>query len=975
MSTKEKINSKTDIKSFEARLKQLEKNYHEKNSEITKLTFQSASNQSEINLLLKEFEDDNTLQTIDQLFSEKSNIKSKRSEHSCVSEELIHYDINNHNNTGFKIKNNTNIKTSSMPKINKNKINEGFKINSSINNNPSISLGSNKSIENINKNKKQSINKNSNKSNINNYIYNINIINSNNGEQSINRNQRNISKKRSASNSQDSNIKNTSYKEKENEIQLKQKDNYPSKSSSIKENTNIESNKKDNTKKSNLKSFSQYESPNEYENNVKTNSNKNRKIEIKEDSVDQKTNNERILKKNKETLKEMFDLESFGNNDSKSKNKNKKGNEICEDEEVKDILNNKIANNPKSDFKNIGKDINSNKAIIKDNTNIVDKKDTSKIIATKNEKFVNNKKSDTSLSNTQNLVSGKQYNENKNDNYSKTISNSKLNNDAELNLNPTHSQTINQNQNQNNKNNGKLGIGFGSKITNFNNSKKNNMFSENKIEINKVTNIKKIKTLKNNSEMVDKQSNGFQSQTFRSKNSTTNDQMSSVKKNNTIETKGNVDKRNSAFKNKVKSKASENIKKLDNSFKEINPKNNIDLIFREVNTRSNSVINIPDNKNYDVENLKKNSTFYNKDSFSKQNYLNELDQLVSSSAKVEVQSKNSNSKLIGLDKPDDMIRIHRANTNIYNSSLLNEIKTNYKHLKNVMKSDTKANKISVILSNNNVVPLKLRSILILNSKKAYRYTDLSSFFEEIVSNTNKRLLSIKDQLSTYKMNIDVINQVEKGYVPCKTIQAFLNLITKEDEQDFKDESQLNSPNDLLSEIIIALITKNEKKFQNNVEKASVPINMSLNMTNNNTANNKLMIIPKNNLDLLNSPQYKGKKTYTQALYKLMSQMKIFKLKDLLFEKLNGDIFINKQIHNLLIEYIENNPDIFDMSLETLRGLNKVSKILVYFIHDLMKFIERKCSDGTYLYNLRLLMLEESYFKIKMKKLKKYYSQF
>jgi len=249
-----------------------------------------------------------------------------------------------------------------------------------------------------------------------------------------------------------------------------------------------------------------------------------------------------------------------------------------------------------------------------------------------------------------------------------------------------------------------------------------------------------------------------------------------------------------------------------------------------------------------------------------------------------------------------------------------------KNIKEIIKTQLKPNKLALIMATNKVVPLSIRAKFSICCPIVYRYYKPEFVLNDLIGLLSSNIARIKNKLKKYSFNTEVMKQINSGFIPSKTVQLFLNLITEEDEIKFKkDESHASQ---ISCKVLLILM--------------NVDFDANYNDSNNN---------------------------YVKYLYRLMKKKGIYKIKELLFFHLCGNINITPQMHYDLEKIVEANAEVFDLNNEILKDSTKITKIFIYFILDLTKFIQIKCSDGTFLYTLRLLKLEEISSRIKLKKIK------
>ena len=277
-------------------------------------------------------------------------------------------------------------------------------------------------------------------------------------------------------------------------------------------------------------------------------------------------------------------------------------------------------------------------------------------------------------------------------------------------------------------------------------------------------------------------------------------------------------------------------------------------------------------------------------------------------------------------------KVHGRNSSVSN----NTIKSATSLIQNVIPYMKKPDKIALIMCTNPVVPLSLRAKFVVGCTNVSKYYKLQYIYQELIAQLNESQNQVKKKLNIYCSNFEVMRQVELGFIPSKTVQVFINLITFADENEFKHDIN-NYTAQILSKMLLVLVMERVK------------INYREEFARKQITNN-----------------------YVQMLFKWLQKNKISSLKELLFYKLSGNVIIFPDMHYVMEEMMEENPQIFDLNHEVLKNNSKVCKILIYFILDLKKYVEQKCSDGTFIYTLRLIKQEEKSLKFKIFKLKNEY---
>lgn len=251
-----------------------------------------------------------------------------------------------------------------------------------------------------------------------------------------------------------------------------------------------------------------------------------------------------------------------------------------------------------------------------------------------------------------------------------------------------------------------------------------------------------------------------------------------------------------------------------------------------------------------------------------------------------------------------------------------------KIVKEAIKSIKKPNKLALIMSTNKVVPINLRLKFAISCPIVTRFYKISYILEDMILFYTKNLAKIKKKLSAYSSNSEIMKQLESGFIPSKSVQVFINLITFDDEIAFKEDFSNKSSQILAKALLIMLNEKN--------------------------------ILGSNNLQKIN---------YLNILFKIMKNNQINRIKELLIYNLCGNIHVYPTTHIQLQNLLEMSSDTFGLTSELLKESNKVVKVLIYFVLDFMKYISNKCNDGTYIYTLRLMKLEENKIRWNLKKLR------
>ena len=319
-----------------------------------------------------------------------------------------------------------------------------------------------------------------------------------------------------------------------------------------------------------------------------------------------------------------------------------------------------------------------------------------------------------------------------------------------------------------------------------------------------------------------------------------------------------------------------------------------------------------------------------------------------------ITNKIKISKAVSLDLNNASSSNNKINAK--NSNNENILKSYDLKLKSSICKLKKSNKIALIMASNMVVPINLRYSLFLSCPAVAKNYPLKDLIESMVYVLLRNLKKIKQKLSIYTSNTEVLKQVEQTFSPSKTVQVFLNMITLEDEISFKQSHDVCTG--VLSKALLILLMENEKLDANQVD----PEYMSL------------MASPPSTKSFKSSDSFDFYEiSPTETLFKQINKLGYGKIKDLIFYHICGNIYIYPHMHLQLEQLIHDNEDIFNLNQDSMKNHLKVSKIIIYFILDLLKYAEKKCSDGTFIYNLRLLKLEEMMISSKLKKFKRFLS--
>jgi hypothetical protein len=120
---------------------------------------------------------------------------------------------------------------------------------------------------------------------------------------------------------------------------------------------------------------------------------------------------------------------------------------------------------------------------------------------------------------------------------------------------------------------------------------------------------------------------------------------------------------------------------------------------------------------------------------------------------------------------------------------------------------------------------------------------------------------------------------------------------------------------------------------------------------------------------LNSNESPSEFCYISYIYdKILKKFNRKSLKDLIFNNLIENIHFTNVSHSHFKALLEENAFLFDISHERFSLQSKIIKILCYFMNEVNKFSEYKCSDGKYIFILRLFKKEEETLKERLKRL-------
>lgn len=298
-----------------------------------------------------------------------------------------------------------------------------------------------------------------------------------------------------------------------------------------------------------------------------------------------------------------------------------------------------------------------------------------------------------------------------------------------------------------------------------------------------------------------------------------------------------------------------------------------------------------------------------------------------------LQTKNRSTSVLPKEKkgPKEMKNVKRSHT-VFKSNPKNNVDPEEKCLESIKMllpalSNSK-DKLALILAINRVVPIKLRATLTIGVKIVNKVYHLKYILNDLINFLNEKKKKLEENQEVYYSNEELATHIKSQYSPSKTVYVFLNMLAATDEQVFRTEFSLDGQ--LVAKILILL--------------------------------------------LLN-PRFTTIKSHSEFDYigclykKVLPKYGRTRVKELIFYDLIGKIHFHMQSYNQLQNLISNNNEVFDLHQETFSNHSKMTKILVYFILEISKFAEKKCSDGTYVFILRLLKREEELTKKKIKRLK------
>lgn len=298
-----------------------------------------------------------------------------------------------------------------------------------------------------------------------------------------------------------------------------------------------------------------------------------------------------------------------------------------------------------------------------------------------------------------------------------------------------------------------------------------------------------------------------------------------------------------------------------------------------------------------------------------------------------IQTKTRSISVLPKEKKgtNDLKNVKRSHT-VFKSNPKNNVDPEEKCLESIKALlpalTSQKDKLALILAINRVVPIKLRAILTIGVKIVGKTYHLKYILNDLINFLNDKKKKLEENQEVYYSNEELATHIKSQYTPSKTVYVFLNMLAAADEQFFRTDFTLDCQ--LVAKILILL--------------------------------------------LLN-PRFTTTKSHSEYDYigclykKVLPKYMRANVKELIFYDLIGKIHFHMQSYNQLKSLISNNNEVFDLHQETFSGHIKMTKILVYFILEVAKFAEKKCSDGTYVFILRLLKREEELTKKKIKRLK------
>ena len=237
-------------------------------------------------------------------------------------------------------------------------------------------------------------------------------------------------------------------------------------------------------------------------------------------------------------------------------------------------------------------------------------------------------------------------------------------------------------------------------------------------------------------------------------------------------------------------------------------------------------------------------------------------------------------------------------------------------------------KALLILTIRKVVPVSLRSKICLSIPFIRRYYSEKYILNDLIDFLTIRKDSFIKNNEIYYSNEEVATKIKTQFQPSKTLFTFLNMITAYDEQLFREES--SNFGQLMCRLIIIVLLNHRLQIQENHD----------------------------SFDYI---------SYFYAY--ILPKYGKTKLKEILFYTLIGNIHFTCQSYCLFRSLIDENAHVFDLNQESFSFHSKIIKILAYFIIEVNKFADSKCTDGKYIFILRLIKKEEETLKERIKRLK------
>lgn len=406
----------------------------------------------------------------------------------------------------------------------------------------------------------------------------------------------------------------------------------------------------------------------------------------------------------------------------------------------------------------------------------------------------------------------------------------------------------------------------------------------------------------------------------------------------------------SKLKNKyscITPKPSNNKKSVDEREKERECKHikHIHIQENECNSKNNSnstIFNFPPQKN--VSNQQENSV----ESKEKTTYLNndqlEFDKILSTKSERSNRSFNMNERYIAKqvlpneeeneDNSDYKKKSHtvkklnqKKQKKRIDDGLEMRKKINLYFKTTQAQSMTNKQRAALILTVNKLTPVNLRLKLCMNIVFIRKFFHEKNILDDLISILYEKREKSLELNSFYMQNEEVSKKVQMQFKPSKTLFTFLNMISSEDEKIFREEVSYSG--NILCQMIVILLFNHR----------------------------------------LNSNESPSEFCYISYIYeKILKKFNRKSLKDLIFHNLIENIHFTNVSHSHFKTLLEENAFLFDISHERFSLQSKIIKILCYFMNEVNKFSEYKCSDGKYIFILRLFKKEEETLKERLKRL-------